>query len=196
VDINRSSNQLHALKPGVSRRAVLGRLAGVSVAATLLAATRHPGTQAQATPGASAESRPTPNHFVLGKGETQIVYDATAFSGEPQLTYRGPIGLGPIEERPIDTVTNVGDEIRTERSEIGSLVTVYLGAMPDAVTFFLTLVLPDFNPRFLGAAPVSFATLAMLTTLRTTIAGPAPLEGALQEYVAVPLEGTAELVAS
>jgi hypothetical protein len=195
MDTSRTVRLSHALDGGVSRRAALGCLAGAGIAAGLLTGWPYKYIGAQSTPG--SEESGDANHFVLaGGGVVRVTYDTTGFAGEPQLTYRGPIGLGPIEERPIDTVTNVGDEIRTERSEIGSLVTVYLGAMPDAVTFFLTLVLPDFNPRFLGAAPVSFATLAMLTTLRTTIAGPAPLEGALQEYVAVPLEGTAELVAS
>jgi hypothetical protein len=131
---------------------------------------------------------------VLAGGDVQITHDTTGFAGEPQLTYRGPIGFEPIDERPIDSRTIVGDEIRTERSEIGSLVTVYLDAMPDAATFYLTLLLPDFNPTILGADPTPFATLAILTTLRTSIAGPGPLEGALQEYVAMPLEGTAEFV--
>jgi hypothetical protein len=36
--------------------------------------------------------------------------------------------------------------------------------------------------------------LAILTTQLTSIAGPALIEGALQEYAVVELEGTAELV--
>ena len=89
----------------------------------------------------------------------------------------------------------VGDQIRTEQSALGRLVTVYLDAMPDAATFFLTLLLPDFNPMIPGDTPTPFATLAILTTLLTSIAGPSLIEGALQEYVAVALEGTAEFVA-
>jgi hypothetical protein len=195
MDTDRSSDQLNALTIGLSRRAVLSRaLVGGVAAASLPVSAGRGNARAQATPGPSDEEGGEANHFVLAGGEVQITYDTTGFAGEPQLTYRGPIGVGPIDERPIESRTIVGDEISTEQTSIGRLITVYLDAMPDAATFFLTLLLPDFNPMVLGAAPVSFATLAMLTTLRTTIAGPGLLEGALQEYVAVPLEGTAEFV--
>ena len=186
----RSSDPSTIFTAAISRRAALGGVA----AASLLAAAGRGNARAQATPEPSGEEGEEANHFVLAGGKVQIAYDTTGFAGQPQLTYRGPIGVGPIDERPIDSRTIVGDEIGTEQTSIGSLVTVYLDAMPDAATFFLSLLLPAFNPMTLGAAPSPFATVAILTTLRTTIAGPGPLEGALQEYVAVALEGTAEFV--
>lgn len=198
MDTSRPGRLSNTFGVGISRRAALGRLAGGVAAASLLAAAGHGTARAQATPGPSGEEGGEANHFVLAVGEVQITYDTTGFAGEPQLTYRGPIGVGPLEERPIDSLTIVGDQIQTERvplrQDLGRLVTVYLDAMPDAATFYLTLLLPDFSPMRLGDAPTPFATLAILTTLRTSIAGPGLVEGALQEYVAVPLEGTAEFV--
>jgi hypothetical protein len=192
VDTDQTSNPSSTVTAGISRRAALGRLAGAGVAAALLTAARPAAGLAQATPGAARRSA---NHFVLGKGELQIVYDTTSFAGEPQLSYRGPIGSGPLAERPIDSVTIVGDEIHTEQvPNLGELVTVYLDAMPDAATFYLTLLLPEFNRMSLEAAPVPFSTLAILTTQLTSIAGPALIEGALQEYAVIEFEGTAGLV--
>ena len=171
---------------GISRRAALGRLAAGGVAAaSLLAIAGRGHAQAQATPGPSDEEGGEANHFVLAGGEVQITFDTTGFAGEPQLTYRGPIGAGPLAERPIDSRTVVGDEIRTtvepeirkEGSALVRLVTVYLDAWPDAAVFYLTLVLPECN-SMIADAPIPFAGLAILTTVRTTIAGdPAPNEG-------------------
>jgi hypothetical protein len=194
MDTSRTSRPWNTFVAGISRRAALGRLAGGIVAASPLAAAGRGKVQAQATPG--GEEGGEANHFVLAGGwMVQVTYDTIGFGGEPQLTYRGPIGSGPIEERPIETRTIVGDEIGTEPIlYLGRLVTGYLDAMPDAATFYLTLLLPDFNRMNLEAAPTPFATLAILTTVLTSEAGPGLIEGALQEYVAVPLEGTAEFV--
>jgi len=196
VDTNHFSIHSRTFTTGISRRTALVRLAGGGVAAASLLDTTGGGyTHAQATPGPSDEVGGEANHFVLAGGDVQITYDTTGFAGKPQLTYRGPIGFGPLEERPIESRTIVGDQIRTEQSALGRLVTVYLDAMPDAATFFLTLLLPDFNPMIPGDTPTPFATLAILTTLLTSEAGPGIIEGALQEYEAVALEGTAEFVA-
>jgi hypothetical protein len=194
--MNRNSTHQQPTSTGIlSRRAALRGVAGTGLAVTLLAATQHPGARAQATPGSAAEDGMMPNHIVLNSGETQIIYDTDSLAGEPQLTYRGPIGFGPVDERPIDSVTIVGEEIRTEQVlYLGQLVTGYLGAMPDAATFYLTLLLPEFNPMSQEAAPVAFSTLAILTTQLTSIAGPALIEGPLQEYAVVEMEGTAELI--
>jgi hypothetical protein len=180
----------------ISRRAALGRLAGGVAAAALAATTGTSNARARATPGPTGEEGGEANHFVLAGGAVRITYDTTGEAGEPRLTYHGPIGFGPLDERPLDSRTIVGDEIQEERSALGRRITVYLDAAPDAATFYLTLLLPEFNPRGLGSAPASFATLAILTTLLTTIAGPGLLDGALQEFEAVALEGTAEFVTS
>jgi hypothetical protein len=191
VDTDHFSNPSRIVTAVVSRRAALGHLAGAGFAAALLAAAQPAIGLAQATPGAARRSA---NHFVLGKGELQIVYNTTSFAGEPQLSYRGPIGSGPLAERPIDSVTIVGDEIRTEQVPyLGELVTVYLGAMPDAAVFYLTLVLPEFLLSSQAGGPSTFSALAILTTLHSPSFG-APAR--IAEYAAVELEGTAAFVIS
>jgi hypothetical protein len=180
-----------------SRRAALHGAAGAGLAVALIATTRAPGVQAQATPGSAAEGTTPPNHFVLSNGETRITYDTGDITGEPQLTYQGPVGFGPIDERPVESVTIAGDGIHAEEVlYLNQLITGYLGAAPDAATFYLTLLLPDFNGIGPEADPIPFATLAILTTQLTSIAGPALIEGALQEYAVLELEGPAELVMS
>jgi hypothetical protein len=165
---------------GISRRAVLGNLAGGS--ALLVTIMGQGRAQAQTTP-APEEAGQAPNHFVLAGEETRIVYDETAGAGEPRLTYEGPYG----------SQTFAGDTLRTEESTLGRLVTGSLGAFPDQGELWLTLLLPEFNPTTIDADPTPFATLAILKWVVSTIAGP-PRTGALEEYRVVPLEGTAQLV--
>lgn len=180
----RSSDPSTILSAAVSRRTVLGLLAAGGGAATLLAAGRV---------RTRAQTQEEANRFVLTGEQTEITYATTSETGEPTLTYRGPMGPGPVGERPIESRTIVGSDIRTERSSLGRLVTVYLDAMPDAATFDLTLLLPEINLAADGA-PTPFATLMILTAHLTTIGGPGLIVGALQEYEVVELEGTAELV--
>jgi hypothetical protein len=195
VDTSRSLLHSNARAAGVTRRTAFGRVAGAGIAAALVAASRQPGALAQATPSPAVAGGDAPNHYVLSKGQTQIVYDTETFAGGPQLTYHGPIGAGPIDKRPVDQVTAARDAIQTEQVlPLGQLVTVYLGAIADGATFYLTLLLPGFNPVSGGAAPIPFTTPAILTTELTTIAGPGQIEGALREYAVLELEGTAEFV--
>jgi hypothetical protein len=178
-----------------SRRIALCGIGGTGLAVALLTSTGPSVVRAQATPDSAAADTQPPNHFVLSNALTQIIYDTSTFTGEPQLSYQGPIGLGPVAARPIESVTLVGDDILIEPVlYLGQVVTGYLGAMPDAATFYLSMVLPEFNGMSLGTDPVSFSTLAILTTQLTTIAGPALIDGALQEYAVLELEGTAEVV--
>jgi hypothetical protein len=172
-----------AVMSGVSRRAALGRLLGASAAGLLLAGVR----------GSDVLAQETPNHYVLGNEQTEIVYDTSGVDGQPRLSYRGPIGTGPVGERPVESRSAKGDGITVEESSLGQLVRIYLDAMPDAATFYLTLLLPEFNPLSADGDPIPFATLAILTTELTSLAGPALVRGPLQEYAVIELEGTAEL---
>jgi hypothetical protein len=166
---------------GMSRRIALGRLAG---GATALVAPLGPDrARAQATPAPQAEEGAPPNHFALAGEETQITYDASTDAGEPQLIYDGPYGSQSI----------AGDELRTEESALGRLVTAHLGAFPDQGDLWLTLLLPRFTPMTSDDAAAPVKTLAILKWGISTIAGP-PRTGALDEYRVVPLAGTAQLV--
>jgi len=170
---------------GISRRAALGRFAATGATIALMAAMERGVVRAQWTAEPSGMSGVVPNHFVLDGDETHVTYDSTTFAGAPQLRYDGPYG----------TQTFSGDALTVEDSALGQLITVYLGAFPDQGDLWLTLLLPSFVPTSLDALPTPFATLAILKWLVSTIAGP-PREGALEEYQAIELEGTAELVVS
>jgi hypothetical protein len=124
-----------------------------------------------------------PNLFELTGEYTQILtYSTTSITGQPQFYYRD-------QQREF---TFTGDDIRSLDSEIGMMITVTLEVIDDH-TLTLTLLLPQIN---LGEGNESaFSTLAILTTHVTSIGGPRLIEGPLQTYEVVVLEGTARLVA-
>jgi hypothetical protein len=109
----------------------------------------------------------------------------------PRLTYAGPEGDFSFDSQEIDDL----------ETPIGRLLTVLLSAKPDFETLELTLLLPTINlPRGGAAAEQSgspepesleFSTLAVLTTSRTSLAGPALVAGALQRYRVLTLRGRA-----
>jgi hypothetical protein len=186
VDTARSSDQTTKRAKAFPRRAVLGLLPGGGLAALLPRAGRDDAwviawAQGQQDLGLRSEQ---PNRFVLAGQETRITYDA-AVDGGPRLTYDGPYGSQTFE----------GDALTAEESALGRLITAYLGAFPDQGELWLTLLLPVFRPMTMWGGPSSFATLAILKWLVSTVAGP-PREGALEEYRVLELEGTAEFVAT
>ena len=180
VETDRSSNPSSAFAAAISRRAALGHLALGSVMAALLASARRDIVRAQATPESPGEDGMAPNRFVLSGPETQIAYVVANDAGEPALTYDGPFGRRTFHEQ-------------AKENALGRLITGYLGAFPDMGEFWLTLLLPRFNPMQIGDDPVPFATLAIVTGLVSTIAGPPPTVTPWR-YEVVPLEGTAEFV--
>ena len=124
-----------------------------------------------------------PNLFELAGEYTQITYSTTSFTGQPQFHY---------QDRQRD-VNVTGDDIRSLETGIGTQVTVTLEVIPDLHTLTVTLLVPQINLDESNESPLS--TLAILTTHRTSIGGPGLVEGQLQTYEAVALEGTARLVA-
>jgi hypothetical protein len=179
-----AENQPHTMTkrlPGspaaeLTRRTALCRL----VAGTIgLLETTPEIARAQATPTALEAA---PNHFELTGAETEITYDTT-IAGRPQLTYVGPYGHQVL----------LGEQLRDEERALGRMVTGSLGAFPDQGELWLTLLLPRFASMTSGDTPVPFTTIAILTWVISTIAGP-PLTGALEEYRVVDLQGTAQVV--
>jgi hypothetical protein len=160
-----------------TRRAALGLLVSGTIG---LLNTITPGiAQAQATPSAAEAA---PNHFDLTGAETEITYDAV-MAGRPQLTYVGPYGHQVLR----------GEQLRRDESALGQMVTGWLGAFPDQGELWLTLLLPWFASMESGDAPSPFATIAILTWVISTIAGP-PRTGALEEFRVVTLQGTAQVL--
>ena len=125
------------------------------------------------------------NHFVLKGDQTEITYDDTSLDGQPQLTYQA---------LPDSAQTFCGDQIRSEVSEIGRLLTVTLAAVADGDTTLLTLLLPAINS--IGPTVYEFKTIAILTTVRGSIGGPVLLRGPVQSYQVVQLEGEAQPISS
>ena len=124
-----------------------------------------------------------PTLFQLAGGYTQITYSTTSITGQPQFHYQD-------QQRDISVT---GEDIRSLETEIGTLVTVTLEVIPDLHTLTVSLLVPQINLNEGNESPLS--TPAILTTHRTSIGGPGLVEGQLQTYEVVALEGTASLVA-
>jgi hypothetical protein len=77
-----------------------------------------------------------------------------------------------------------------EPLSIGTAATAVLDAIPDGATTTLTLLLPSVN--YLGdSAQADVTAVAVTTVARTSIGGPALVDGAIESYEAELLTGTA-----
>ena len=124
-----------------------------------------------------------PNKFDLhGIGyicmDTHITYTTTSISGKPTFNYTDLKG----------THNFTGNEIRTLKTEIGTMVTVTLVRTIDFGNTVLTLLVPDFKPE---VSAQEFNTIAIRTTERIPFL---PIKGALDSYEVIRLQGTAESV--
>jgi hypothetical protein len=124
-----------------------------------------------------------PNLFELHRGATAITYSASGIDGRPRLHFEDG-------ERQLDFA---GEDIGTLDSEIGKQVTVELSRLPDGETRVLTLLLPQVNlPE--GRTDARFRGLVIFTTVRTSIGGPALVQGQVQSYSAKIYRGRARAV--
>jgi hypothetical protein len=131
------------------------------------------------------QDRAKPNHFELQGDGAQISFAESGIDGKPVLSYQPAQGL-PVSFR--------GEQIRVAEGELGRTVTVMLEQVPDLHTVTLTLLLPEVNLPQEGEAPVQ--TVGIVTTSRTSIGGPALVQGALQSHCALDLQGIARIVQS
>jgi hypothetical protein len=127
-----------------------------------------------------------PNLFDLdGVGsknkDVHITYSTSSIAGKPIFNYKDSNGAHNF----------IGSQIRTQETEIDTMVTVTLVVVPDLHTITLTLIVPDIN---LQNCPVQFETIAILTTHKNPIGGPCLVKGALQSYEIIELQGTADSV--
>ena len=128
-----------------------------------------------------------PNHFDLHgicyrDTDIQIVYSTTSITGKPIFNYTDSKG----------TKNFTGDQIRTQETNIGTMVTVLLELFVDSGGIDLTLLVPPIN---LGGSAQEFKTIAILTTTRISIHLP-PIKGASKSYEVIDLQGTADSVIS
>ncbi len=120
-------------------------------------------------------------------GPAQVTYDVS--SG--LLSYRGPT------RPPLRDFVEVSEPASTLDTPIGRLVTATLRSVPDGDTDSVSVLLPMVNLapcQERGArAAATFETVALYATSRSTIAGPGLIEGPVQLYEHVSMEGTARL---
>lgn len=175
-------NSFRAAVPAMTRRAVTRGLLGGGVAAAFLAAGSQGVAMAQGTP-VSTDAWPT--RYVLSGGVLEIEFVPAVIGGEAQLDYRSADS----------TMTFAGDELTSEFSPaLGRFVSVVIEQVDDGYERYLTLLVPEVNPDENGA-DVPISTLAIFTDHLTSIGGPGLVNGAIQRYEVVELEGVAQFSA-
>jgi hypothetical protein len=163
----------------MARRGAISRRNVLALAA-MAAAIPGSSTLAQATP---TEARQRPNSYQLRGDGMEITYASSSYSGEPTFALGGPA----------TDLRFHGDEIGIEQTDtLGQLVSVMTDAVADGYTQWLTVLIPIVN--ITPGEPAAFSTVAIQTRHLTNIAGPDMIDGALQTYEVIPLEGTAELL--
>lgn len=120
------------------------------------------------------------NLYELSGKDTSVIYTPAGFAGAPQLTYRS--GDQDLVFR--------GREVRTANTEIGALVTVDLSFTPDLETTVFSLFIPDVNLRN-GSTEAPVETIGLVSAAKTSIGGPALVQGQLTSYQSIALAGRA-----
>lgn len=123
-----------------------------------------------------------PNLYVVSGSGLHVTYSTESFGGGPQLTYQDA-GVSRSFS---------GNEIRTEQSEFGTLVTVTLFLTVDFGSTTFTLVVPNVNLSTTSSS-VPIHTFGVTTLHRTSIIGPIGL-GQTETYTVKQLAGHAEIV--
>jgi hypothetical protein len=123
-----------------------------------------------------------PNLYVVSGSGVHVTYSTESFGGGPQFTYQDA------------TVSRTfsGGEIRTEQTELGTLVSVTLSLTPDFGSTAFTLVVPKVNLST-ASSSVPIHTFGVTTLHRTSIIGPIGL-GQTETYTVKKLAGHAEIV--
>ncbi|HEV7807169.1 MAG TPA: hypothetical protein VGO80_15210 [Solirubrobacteraceae bacterium] len=131
------------------------------------------------TPEKSKAIGTSPTSYTLQGDGLHVSYSTTSFQGMPHFDYHD----GHI------TQSFVGDEIRTEQTEIGTLVTVTIMLTADRGATSFSLLLPTVNVGPSKSASIS--TIGITTRHRFAI--PVSLNlGQTELYTVTQLTGTAE----
>jgi hypothetical protein len=118
-----------------------------------------------------------PNLFELSGDGIHITYSATSFDGQPRFSYQDAS----------ETKQFVGNQIRTEKTVVGTLVSVTIAMTPDAGSTTFTVLIPTVNLRVSDSANIT--TYGLTTLHKFSIIG-AP-QGQTELYTTHPLQGTA-----
>jgi hypothetical protein len=117
------------------------------------------------------------NTVELSGNGTTIRYSSTGIGGKPSLSYK---------DRKFDKPFS-GNQIRTEHSELGELVTVALAPGVEGQSLTATVLIPSID---LGNANSQPLTTLMIVSQRLGVIHPGK-HGALQDYTPTTLKGTA-----
>jgi hypothetical protein len=124
----------------------------------------------------------TPNLFELRNRRISVSFSATSITGQPLFNYK---------DRTHE-VSLRGEEIRQEKTEIGTLVTITLEPDADAGALLFTLVIP----RVVLATPIAEQPLDTVGIFTRSRLPRLPVSAQLQRYDVVELKGSAAFVVS
>ena len=168
----------------ITRRTMIEAVLAGGAASLALAASRAP-ARAQGTPAAPRSGRPNDFHLTGDDAEIRYFTGDSSFTGWPEFTYIYPDGEARATGDDIEVLP-----VMTGGWSFGQLISMYVDAAPDAWARSITLVLPDIH--LIDGAETPFTTFAVLTKHFTTEGGTDLVQGQLQEYELISLEGTAE----
>lgn len=118
---------------------------------------------------ALAQTVPANNYECTNDAGTTVNYSTTSFTGTPRFTV---VFDGNV-------ISRAGDEIQTQDTVLGKLVTVARAIVPDSFIDTITLVTPDVNVTA-KTPEVTFRTELFFTRTRTSIGGPSLVAGVIQ----------------
>lgn len=135
-----------------------------------------------ASPQANTQQQAvTPDVYELAGGQLHITYATTSKNGQPYFSYQD--GSQKLSFK--------GADIRQEKSEIGTLVTVIIRRTVDAGSTTFTLLVPSVGLKELSPAEVH--TYGITTVHKFSVI-PAMNMGQMESYTSTELSGTAKLV--
>lgn len=147
---------------------------------------RVPAKAAAVAPPAMAQVRATPapgtpNLYQLRAGALQVNYSTSGIDGKPHLHYQDAK----------ESLDFVGDQIRTQPTEIGTLVSVTIRRTVDTGSTSFSVLVPAVKLNAAGKAQINtecFTTIHRLSPI------PAMNTGQMMIYRSIALSGTASAV--
>lgn len=124
-----------------------------------------------------------PNLYELSGDGIKVTYTLQPIAGPPQFNY---------DDGKLSRLFK-GDEIRTEDTEVGTLVSVTIHLTPDTGSTSFTVLIPKVGLGQSSSEPIT--TIGITTVHRRRIPGPTP-QGQDDLYTVHPMQGTAQFVRS
>ena len=122
----------------------------------------------------------TPNLYDLTGDGVTVSYSTSSISGKPLFSYK----------KGRTSLNFSGDEITTQETEIGDLVSVTIAKTVDRGFTSFSVLIPSI--KLPASGKQSFRTVGITTVHTTSIGG--PVKGAGETYKTVDLRGSAKAV--